>query len=108
MVSKNVDLGNGLKFESIGAGKVHFEKILKETALGEHFAGREFQDIAALYVAYCKATNWPVNSPPVAFFPKHEGGEGYTTRCFGVEFENGSADRFSLGKALSAVANQKT
>jgi hypothetical protein len=104
MASKNIDLGNGLKFESITAGKMHFEPILKDAALGKHFAGQEFQDIKALYDAYCRETGWLVASPPAAFFPKHEGGPGYTTRCFGIEFDDGSSGRFSLDKALSAVA----
>jgi hypothetical protein len=104
MVSKNIDLGSGLKFESITAGKKYFEKSLKEAELGKHFAGQEFQDIGALYEAYCRKTDWILNSPPVAFFPKLESGNGYTTRCFGIKFEDGSTDRFSLDKALSAVA----
>jgi|SRR5712664_2784909 len=101
MVSKNIDLGNGLKFETITAGKMHFEPILKDAALGKHFAGQEFQ---ALYDAYCRKTNWVVKSPVAAFFPKNESGKGFTTKCFGIQFEDGSIDRFSLDKALSAVA----
>jgi hypothetical protein len=104
MVSKMIDLNNGLQFESISAGKIHFEKILKETSLGTHVTGQEFRDISALYEAYCNKTNWPLGSPPVAFFPMHERGKGYTTRCFGVTFEDGSTNRFSLDKALSAAA----
>jgi len=102
MVSKDIDLGNGLKFESISSGKMHFAKMLKETELGKPFTGREFQEIAALYEAYCRKTNWPVRSPPAAFFPKNESGPGYTTRCFGIEFKDGSTGRFSVDKALSA------
>ena len=101
---KSVDLGNGLKFESLSSGKNHFEKILKETALGAHVATQEFNEINALYEAYCTKTNWPIGSPPAAFFPINERGPGYTTRCFGVEFKDGSTNRFSLDKALSAVA----
>jgi hypothetical protein len=101
---KSVDLGNGLKFESISSGKTHFENILKETALGTHVAAQEFNELNALYEAYCAKTEWPISSPPAAFFPKHETGKGYTTRCFGIKFEDGSTDRFSLDKALSAVA----
>jgi hypothetical protein len=107
MASKDIDLGDGLRFESIGAGKKHFEKSLKGAEIDKHFVGQEFQDIEALYSAYCKATNWAVSSPPIAFFPKNESGKGYTTRCFGVEFKDGSTNRFSLDKALSAIANQK-
>ena len=102
---KSIDLGNGLKFESISPGKNHFEKILKETALGTHVATQEFNEINALYEAYCTKTNWPIGSPPAAFFPISERGRGYATRCFGVEFKDGSTNRFSLDKALSAVAN---
>src|ERR1035438_1611254 len=42
---------------------------------------------------------------PKAFFPRLEQREGFTTKCFGVEFENGTSGSFSLDKALSAVAN---
>jgi hypothetical protein len=105
MVSKTIDLGAGLKFESITAGKMHFEPILKDAALGKHFTGQEFQDIKSLYDAYCVKTNWVVKSPVTAFFPKNETGNGFTTKCFGIQFEDGSTDRFSLDKALSAVAN---
>jgi hypothetical protein len=105
MVSKDINLGDGLKFESISAGKKHFEPILKNAALGKHFAGQEFQEIKALYDAYCRKTNWVVKSPVAAFFPKNEIGKGFTTKCFGIQYEDGSTDRFSLDKALSAVAN---
>jgi hypothetical protein len=103
MVSRNIILGNGLEFESIGAGKMYFRPLLKDAELGKPFTGKELQDIAALYEAYCRKTNWPVSSPPTAFFPKNEGGPGYSTRCFGIEFEDGSTGRFSLDKALSAA-----
>jgi hypothetical protein len=104
MVSKTIDLGVGLKFESITSAKMHFDPILKNAALGQHFTGQEFQDIKTLYDEYCRKTNWAVKSPANAFFPKNEVGKGFTTRCFGIEFKDGSTDRFSLDKALSAVA----
>lgn len=104
MASKKVDLGGNLKFESVAAGKAHFDKILKDTAIGAHITVQEFREIKALYEEYCRKTNWPLSSPPVAFYPMHERGPGYTTRCFGVEFKDGSKNRFSLDKALSAVA----
>jgi hypothetical protein len=103
MVSKTIDFA-GLKFESITAGKMHFEPILKDAAMGRNYAGQEFQDIKALYDEYCRKTNWILKSPVKAFFPKNETGKGFTTKCFGIEFEDGSTDRFSLDKALSAVA----
>jgi hypothetical protein len=105
MVSKNVDLGNGLKFESISAGKMYFDKILKSTDFGKHFAGQDFNDVSALYEAYCRKTGWPVSSAPIAFFPTQESGKGYTTKCFGIQFKDCSTHRFSLDKALSAVAS---
>jgi hypothetical protein len=105
MVMKPIDLGADLKFESVAAGKMHFEPMLKGAPLGKHFADQEFEDVKALYDAYCKKTNWAVKSPVAAFFPKNETGKGFTTKCFGIQFEDGSIDRFSLDKALSAVAN---
>lgn len=105
MVSKKIELDSGRKFESIGAGKEFFEKILKDTPLGNHVTEHEFQEIKALYDAYCRKTKWIVKSPVTAFFPKNESGKGFTTKCFGIQFEDGSTDRFSLDKALSAAAN---
>jgi hypothetical protein len=105
MVSKSIDLGNGLTFDSIKAGKNHFEPILKNAKLGVHFAGQELQAIESLYAAYCRKTNWPLRSPVAAFYAKNETGAGFTTKCFGILFKDGSTDRFSLDKALSAIAN---
>src|SRR6266545_778042 len=103
MVSKRINLNNGLQFDSISAGKAYFEKILKGTPLGVPVAGNEFKDLNSLYELYCKKTSWPLSSRPAAFFPMHEKGKGYTTKCFGVRFEDGSTNRFSLDRALSAV-----
>lgn len=105
MASKSIDLGNGLKFASISAGKAHFEKVLKNTAINAHVTNQEFDELKILYEEYCRKTNWPLGSPPTAFFPMHERGPGYTTRCFGIKFHDGSTGRFSLDKALSAVAH---
>jgi hypothetical protein len=105
MVAKKVDLGNGLKFASIAEGRTHFDKILKATPLNQRVTSTEFNDLKLLYEAYCAKTNWPMPSPPKAFFPTHVQQKGYTTKCFGIEFESGKTDRFSLDKALTAVAN---
>jgi hypothetical protein len=105
VMNKNIDLGNGLKFENIGAGKKHFQKILKDTALGTRVTSQEFSEIKALYEAYCRNTSFPVSSPAVAFLPVHESGVGYTRKCFGIEFKDGSTSRFSIDKALSAIAS---
>ena len=105
MVSKTVDLGNGLKFNTIGDAKKHFADILDSKVLEQRFSGQNYNEVAALYEAYCKKTNWPIPSPVAGFFPKYERGKGFTTKCFGIEFLDGSIDRFSLDKALSAVAS---
>jgi hypothetical protein len=105
MVAKKIDLGAGLKFQSISKAKIYFDKILKDTQLNQHVTNAEFDALNRLYEAYCVKTNWPMPSPPVAFFPTYEQQPGYTTRCFGIEFKDGTKDRFSLPKALTAVAN---
>jgi hypothetical protein len=104
-MSKKIDLGNGLKFDSISMGKAHFEPILKNTAIDEHVTNQKFNELKILYEEYCRKTNWPMKSPPAAFYPMYDRGPGYTTRCFGIKFQDGSTDQFSLDKALSAVAN---
>lgn len=105
MVAKKIDLGTGLKFASIAEAKVHFDKILKGTPLDQRVTNAEFKALKLLYEAYCSKTNWPMPSPPKAFFPTYERQKGYTTMCFGIEFEDGNKGRFSLDKALTAVAN---
>jgi hypothetical protein len=105
MALKSIDLGNGLAFESISAGKAHFDGILKNTAMNTHVTPQAFEELKVLYETYCRKTNWPIKSPPAAFYPIYERAPGYTTRCFGVKFQDGSTGRFSLDKALSAVVN---
>jgi hypothetical protein len=105
MVSKKIDLGPNLQFESISEGRTFYGKILSDTPLNQPIANTEFDALKLLYEAYCAKTNWPIPSPPKAFFPRYEQQKGYTTKCFGIEFQNGKKDRFSLDKALAAVAN---
>lgn len=104
MVAKKIELGSDLKFASIGEAKIYFDKILKATPLEQRVTAAEFKALKLLYEAYCVETNWPLPSPPKAFFPTYERQKGYTTKCFSIEFENGATGKFSLGKALSAVA----
>lgn len=49
-------------------------------------------------------TGWGLQSPPVSFYPTHDRGPGYTTRCFGVTFEGGTTRNFSMDYALRAIA----
>ena len=102
MVAKKIDLGPGLIFASITEAKAHFDRILKGTPINQHVSDAEFKSLKTLYEAYCKKTNWPLPSPPKSFFTRYE---QFTTKCFGVEFENGTSNSFSLDKALRAVAN---
>jgi len=104
-MAKKIDLGPGLSFESIAKAKDYFDRILKGTPIDQRVTDTEFKSLKTLYEAYCTKTNWPLHSPPKSFFPTHERQKGFTTKCFGVEFEDGKSGRFSLDKALSAVAN---
>jgi hypothetical protein len=104
MAGKSINLGPGLSFANISVGKDHFGPILKNTAIDAHVTDQEFNELRILYAEYCRKTNWPMKSPPAAFYPMYDRGPGYTTRCFGVKFQDGSTGRFSLDKALSAVA----
>jgi hypothetical protein len=105
MAAKKIALSSGLEFESITEGKAYFDKILKATPIDQHVTQTEFDALKLLYEAYCAKTDWPMPSRPKAFFPTYEQQKGYTTTCFGIEFQNGERTRFSLDKALSAVAN---
>jgi hypothetical protein len=100
MVAKSIDLGPGLKFPSIKAGRDHFKPILDATAVGQHVPPQHFDELKILYETYCANTNWSLPSPPVAFGAMLE---QFNTKCFSVEFADGSQNRFSLDKALSTV-----
>lgn len=101
MVAKSIDLGPGLKFPSIKEARAYFKPILDATAVGQHVPPRHFNQVKMLYETYCTNTNWPLPSPPTAFGAMLE---QFDTKCFSVEFSDGSKNRFSLDKALSAVA----
>jgi hypothetical protein len=105
LMAKKIELAPDLKFTSIVQARTYFKNILNSTALNQRVSDGEFESLRLLYQAYCAKTNWPVNSSPKAFFPKYEQREGFTTKCFGVEFVDGTNGIFSLDKALSAVAN---
>ena len=64
MVAKKIDLGTGLKFESIDEAKIHFDNILKTAPLEQPVADADFKALKLLYEAYCRKTNWPMPSLP--------------------------------------------
>ncbi|AYG64041.1 hypothetical protein [Rhizobium jaguaris] len=103
-MAKSVSLETGRTFATITSAKQHFAPMLDRNDLKQPFSGGDLADIAALYRDYCAKTNWPLPSSPTSFYPTYERDEGYTTRCFGVTFANGSIGRFSLDKALRAIA----
>jgi hypothetical protein len=104
MVAKKVVLGCDLTFSSIKEAKNFFDPIRTNGQLDSPISSKDFEQVKALYDAYCAATNWPMPSPAVAFFPTEVTKNGGTTICFGIEFADGRKDNFSLDKALSAVA----
>lgn len=101
---KSVILTTGLRFASISAGVDHFSTMLEAQELRKPFEGDDAQHIRAAYEAYCAKTEWITPSPAATFQPVHERGPGFTTRCFGITYEDGSTGRFSMQKALSAIA----
>ena len=104
MVRKPIELAQNLRFESISAGKSYFGQMLKDAALEEDVPPHQFEELRLLHERYCANTGWTLTSPPVGFYAIYERNEGYTTKCFAVRFHDGSVDRFSLDKALSAAA----
>lgn len=103
-MAKSVAISNGREFPSVKAAKEYFAKILKGQELKEVFSGEDLVEIRAAYADYCLKTNWSLALPPACFYPIHDRGPGYTTRCFGVTFEDGTTGNFSMNKALSAIA----
>lgn len=103
-MAKKIDLAPDLKFDSIAQARIYFNNIKNSNALNESVSDGEFRSLRLLYEGYCAKTNWPLNSSPKSFFPAYEQQNGFTTKCFGVEFEDGTKTNFSLEKALTAVA----
>lgn len=101
---KSVTLATGLRFKSISEGVEHFSSMLERQEHGQPFAGHDARHVRAAYDAYCAATEWITAAPAATFQPVHERGPGFTTRCFGVTYEDGTSGRFSMKKALSAIA----
>ena len=103
-MAKSVPLRTGRTFSTVRAAKDHFPKILDSRELNQEFAEEDLADVRAAYEDYCAKTNLELPSPPASFYPTHDRGPGYTTRCFGVTFENGTTGHFSMDKALRAIA----
>lgn len=89
---------------SISTGVAYFSNMLAEQELNKPFDGADEQHVRAAYEAYCAKTDWSTPSPAATFQPVHERGPGFTTRCFGITYEDGSTGRFSMQKALSAIS----
>ncbi len=102
---KAVHLGPSLSFESITSAKVYYDPIRTGGLIDVDVSPQHFEDLTALYVAYCRKTNYNIPSEIVAFYPTIEKRNGGYTRCLGVRFKNNSTTTFSLDKALSAVAS---
>lgn len=104
-MAKSVSLITGRVFKTVSAAREHFAALLKGQELRAAFSGVDAADIRAAYEAYCAKTNWKLESPPASFYPTYDRGPGYTTRCYGVTFDDGNEANFSMDKALSAIAN---
>lgn len=104
-MAKSVLLATGRSFPTVKAALDHFSGVLKEQPDKAPFAGADESDIGAAYLAYCAKTNWTLESPPAFYYPTHGRGAGFTTRCFGVTFEDGNSTNFSMEKALRTIAN---
>lgn len=102
---KSVSLATGRSFPTVKAALDHFSEVLKKQPDKAPFAGADEDDIDAAYLAYCAKTNWTLESPPASYYPTRGRGVGFTTRCFGVTFEDGTSTNFSMEKALRAIAN---
>lgn len=103
-MAKTVSLKSGRTFASVAAAKKHFVRILESRELKQEFAAEDMADVRAAYEDYCVKTNWKLPATPAIFYPTHDRGPGYTTRCFGVTFEDKTTGHFSMDKALRAIA----
>lgn len=103
-MAKSVTLGTGRAFPTVTAAKEHFAQILNGQELKKAFSGEDLADIRAVYADYCAKTDWSLPSAPASFYPTHDRAPGYTIRCFGVTFEDGTTGNFSMDKALRTIA----
>ncbi|WP_292581373.1 hypothetical protein [Mesorhizobium sp. 65-26] len=103
-MAKSVSLRTGRTFATVTAAKEHFSRILHDRELKQQFDEDDLADVRAIYEDYCARTGWVLKSLPASFYPTHDRGPGYTTRCFGVTFEDGTTGSFSMDKALRAIA----
>lgn len=103
-MAKSVSLRTGRAFATITAAMEHFALVLNGRELKQEFIGDELADIRSVYEDYCAKTGWDLQSPPASFYPTRDRGPGYTTRCHGVTFEDGTTGNFSMEKALRAIA----
>lgn len=103
-MAKSVTLSTGRAFLTITAAKEHFEQNLNGQELKKAFSGDDLADIGAVYADYCVRTDWSMPSAPAAYYPTHDRDPGYTSRCFGITFEDGTTGSFSMDKALRAIA----
>ncbi len=102
-MAKSVTLRTGRTFTSVTAAKEYFSGILIGRELRQELDDDDLADVRAVYEDYCAKTGWKLQSPPASFYPTHDRGPGYTTRCFGVTFEDGTTGNFSMDKALRAI-----
>lgn len=103
-MARSVSLKTGRVFGTVTAAKAHFALILNDQDPKLAFSGDELADISAMYEDYCAKTGWELPSRPASFYPTHDRGPGYTTRCYGVIFHDETTATFSLEKALRAIA----
>lgn len=103
-MAKSLILATGRTFPTVAAAKKHFAEVLKDQPVKEAFSGADLVDIRVIYIDYCARTDWALPSHPASFYPTYDRGPGYTTKCFGVTFEDGTTGKFSMDKALRAIA----
>ena len=103
-MAKSISLKTGRNFATVTAAQEHFARILDSREPKQEFSGDDMADVREAYEEYCTKTSWELKSRPAFFYPTHDRGPSYTTRCFGVTFEDGMTGHFSMNKALRAIA----
>lgn len=105
-MARSVTLACGPTFPTLRAAETHFARMLNDQELGKPFSGQSLAEIREVYAGYCANTGWVLRSDPASFRPVHARGPGYTTKCFGVTFEDGTTGQFSMATALREIAVQ--
>lgn len=107
-MAKKVTTQSGILFNTLKAAQSHFSKLREATAIGDRLSEPERSDVLDIYRRYCAATGWPaedvVDVTTEWDNQQRAAGTYAQTKALAVVTASGSTSRFSMVKALAAIA----